>query len=130
MGVIKRGVILKFNIPVRKNPNLKKYKEEDIKIARDFGKKLYGELGNFLKGLVIFGSAVKEKRGDKGVLWGAHRVGIEHEYCHIEKLSNLDKLPTPFGFKVAVFPIKIEKASAGWVRAVAILEGENKESSG
>jgi hypothetical protein len=30
--------------------------------------------------------------------------------------------PGPFGFKVAAFPIKIERASAGWVRAVAILE--------
>jgi kynurenine formamidase len=28
----------------------------------------------------------------------------------------------PYGFKVAVFPIKIENAGGGWVRAVAILE--------
>jgi kynurenine formamidase len=37
-------------------------------------------------------------------------------------MANLDKIPQPFGFKVAAFPIKIEGASAGWVRAVAILE--------
>jgi kynurenine formamidase len=38
----------------------------------------------------------------------------------MEKLANLDKLP-PYGFKVACFPVKIEAASAGWTRAVAIL---------
>ena len=56
-----------------------------------------------------------------GIIWQAHYVGIEKEYCQIEKLANLDKLP-PFGFKVACFPAKIEKASAGWTRAVAILD--------
>jgi kynurenine formamidase len=38
----------------------------------------------------------------------------------MEKLSNLEQLP-PFGFTVACFPVKIEAASAGWTRAVAIL---------
>jgi kynurenine formamidase len=37
-------------------------------------------------------------------------------------LANLDKIPKPYGFKVAVFPIKIVKASAAWIRAVAIIE--------
>jgi kynurenine formamidase len=55
-----------------------------------------------------------------GIIWQAHYVGIEKEYCQIEKLANLDQLP-PFGFKVACFPCKIEKASAGWTRAVAII---------
>ncbi len=60
--------------------------------------------------------------GDKGILWGGHFAGIEKEYCHIEKLANLDKLPRPFGFKVACFPIKITAASGGWARVVAIFE--------
>ena len=51
----------------------------------------------------------------------AHFIGHEREYCHLENLANLDKVPKPFGFKVAVFPIKIEGASAGWTRAVAII---------
>lgn len=55
-------------------------------------------------------------------IWPAHFAAIEKEYCHIEKLRNLDKIPKPYGFKVCVFPIKIFKASAGWVRAVAIVE--------
>lgn len=55
-----------------------------------------------------------------GVLLAAHFVGKEKEYCQIEKLANLDKLPK-LGFKVSAFPVKIHKASAGWTRAVAIL---------
>jgi len=66
---------------------------------------------------------VKElKEGKKGKFWEAHFVGKETEYCHLERLAHLDQLPKPFGFKVAVFPIHIEGASAGWVRAVAIFE--------
>jgi kynurenine formamidase len=49
--------------------------------------------------------------------WGSARY---LEYCLMEKLTNLDKL-SPHGFQVACFPVKILKASAGWVRAVAIL---------
>jgi len=56
-----------------------------------------------------------------GVLWAAHFAGKEKEYCQIEKLANLDRLP-PTGFKVSVFPVKIHRASAGWARAVAIMD--------
>jgi kynurenine formamidase len=62
------------------------------------------------------------KAGKKGALWPAHFLGREREYCHIEKLTNLDKIPRPYGFKVVFFPIKIAGASAGWCRAVAIVE--------
>lgn len=63
-----------------------------------------------------------EKSGDKSILWEAHRVGIEREYCHIEKLANLDELPAPYGFKVCCFPVKLTGGSAGWCRVVAIVE--------
>jgi kynurenine formamidase len=59
--------------------------------------------------------------GDAGLIWEGHKAGAEIGYCHIEKLTNLEGLPS-FGFKVACFPVKIEKASAGWTRAVAILD--------
>ncbi len=62
------------------------------------------------------------KTHDKSLIWAGHYVGIEKEYCHIEKLANLDKLPKPFGFKVACFPIKVKGGSAGWSRVVAIFE--------
>lgn len=58
----------------------------------------------------------------EGVLWAAHFVGKEMEYCQIEKLANLEMLPRRFGFKVAVFPVKVKGASAGWARPVAIFE--------
>ncbi len=57
--------------------------------------------------------------GDGSVIWEAHFAGLEREYCQIEKLVNLDKLPAATGFKVACFPIKIENGSAGWSRVVA-----------
>jgi kynurenine formamidase len=39
----------------------------------------------------------------------------------MEKLANLDQLPAT-GFTVSCFPWKIKGASAGFTRAVAILE--------
>ncbi|MBI5417709.1 cyclase family protein [Candidatus Poribacteria bacterium] len=60
--------------------------------------------------------------GDNKHLWPAHLAGRKKEYCHIEKLTNLDKIPCSHGFKIICFPIKIEKASAGWIRPVAIIE--------
>ncbi|MBI2881548.1 MAG: cyclase family protein [Candidatus Tectomicrobia bacterium] len=62
------------------------------------------------------------KAGDKGALWPSHVLGRKMPYTHIEKLAYLDRLPRPFGFKVAAFPVKIARASAGWVRCVAIFE--------
>ncbi len=69
------------------------------------------------------GIADYKETGDKSLIWEAHLAGIEKEYCHLEKLTNLDQLP-PSGFKVACFPIKIKKASAGFVRVVAMFEDE------
>lgn len=62
------------------------------------------------------------KKGRKDKLWAAHYAGQEREYCHMEKLCNLDKISKPYGFLVFAFPMKIEKASGGWVRAVAMVE--------
>lgn len=58
--------------------------------------------------------------GEDNILWAAHYVGKEKEYCQIEKLANLDQLPSTTGFKIACFPISIKSASAGWARPVAI----------
>lgn len=54
--------------------------------------------------------------------WEAHRVMREREYYHLENLTNLDRIGKPFGFKLAVFPIKWVGATAAPVRAVAIVE--------
>lgn len=55
------------------------------------------------------------------VFWEGHLVGLKKEYCHIEQLTNLSALPS-HGFKVGVFPLKIEGASAAPARVVAFLE--------
>ena len=59
--------------------------------------------------------------GDGSIIWEGHKAGREIGYCHMEKLTNLHLLPSD-GFMVACFPTKILKASAGWTRAVAILD--------
>jgi kynurenine formamidase len=61
------------------------------------------------------------RTGDPTGIWEAHFAGREREYCQIEKLVNLDRLPRPTGFKVACFPIKVEGASGGWCRPVALV---------
>src|SRR5579885_704384 len=58
---------------------------------------------------------------DPSLIWEGHKAGREIGYCHLEKLHGLEQLP-PDGFMVACFPVKIHAASAGWTRAVAILE--------
>jgi len=62
-----------------------------------------------------------QKTKNPKIIWEGHFAGIERGYCHLEKLANLDQLP-PLGFTFICFPVKIKGASAGWVRAVAIIE--------
>ena len=62
------------------------------------------------------------KKGNKGALLAAHLVGREKEYCHIEKLGQLDEIPVPYGFKVAAFPQKVKGGTAGVARVVAIVD--------
>ena len=58
--------------------------------------------------------------GDYSLFWEGHKAGADCVYCHMEKLTNLEQLPST-GFEVMALPIKIAKGSAGWCRAVAIL---------
>jgi kynurenine formamidase len=61
------------------------------------------------------------RTGDGRFIWPAHFAGIEREYCQIEKLANLGKIPRPHGFYVSCLPVKIKGASAAWCRAVALV---------
>jgi kynurenine formamidase len=58
---------------------------------------------------------------DPSLIWEGHKAGREIGYCHLEKLHNLETLPAT-GFKVSCFPVKVRGGSAGWTRAVAILD--------
>jgi kynurenine formamidase len=62
--------------------------------------------------------------GDAEAIWPAHFAGIEKEYCQIEKLAHLDRIPMDHGFLVSCLPVKIEGASAGWCRAIAMVPKE------
>ncbi len=64
-----------------------------------------------------------KKTGNTSLIWEGHFAGIEKGYCHIEKLTGLEQLP-PSGFTFFCFPVKIKAASAGWIRAVALVEEE------
>ncbi len=59
--------------------------------------------------------------GDATLIWEGHRAGRQFGYSHLEKLGQLDQLPAT-GFQVVCFPVKIHRASAGWTRAVAIID--------
>jgi kynurenine formamidase len=61
------------------------------------------------------------RTGDGRFIWPAHFAGLTREYCQIEKLANLDRIPRPHGFWVSCLPVKIKGASAGWCRAVALV---------
>jgi len=61
------------------------------------------------------------KTHDASLIWEGHRAGMVIGYCHIEKLSNLEVLPSK-GFTVSCFPVKVQRGSAGWVRAVAMID--------
>ncbi|MBD3254712.1 MAG: cyclase family protein [Candidatus Lokiarchaeota archaeon] len=63
---------------------------------------------------------VRAKEPDPSIIWEGHFAGIERGYYQMEKLTNLDKVPA-VGATIYCFPVKIARASAGWVRAVATI---------
>lgn len=58
---------------------------------------------------------------DNSLIWEGHKAGREIAYYQIEKLHNLENIPSA-GFMVSCFPIKIKGASAAWTRVVAVLD--------
>lgn len=58
---------------------------------------------------------------DPSIIWEGHRAGMVRGYCQIEKLHGLEELPAT-GFTVSCFPVKVRAGSAGWTRAVAIID--------
>jgi kynurenine formamidase len=60
-------------------------------------------------------------------LWPAHLYGREHEYCQIERMTNLTGIGRDRGFTVVCLPVKLAGAGAGWCRAVALIEEEDAQ---
>jgi kynurenine formamidase len=72
-----------------------------------------------------FDAMLEEVRaGDPQVFWESHLLGREKEYCQIERVCNLARLPRAHGFWVAAFPVRLSHASAGWTRVVAFVPHE------
>jgi len=57
---------------------------------------------------------------DPKTFYPAHFHGRKREFIHIERLTNLEKLPD-HGFKVICFPVRIKTTGAAWSRVVAII---------
>lgn len=58
---------MRFEVP-RRQPPIIRYKPEDVELARTFLKKLYDEVGNFIRAAVLFGSAAREIKRAAGRL--------------------------------------------------------------
>ncbi len=87
----------------------------------DQGVKVVG-IDSWTWGLPLSVEAARAKKsGRDDIFWASHYVGLEKEYCHLEQLTNLDKLP-PFGFKISCFPLKVKNGSGGPARVVAIID--------
>lgn len=65
--------------------------------------------------------AAEALAGNPEQLWESHKFGAEAEYCQIEKLTNLDKLPRATGFTVLALPVRLARASGAWSRVVALV---------
>ncbi len=69
-----------FELKYKLNPNKLKYHEKDVDIAASFAKKVYKELTNLVKAIVVFGSSARregEKSADVDVLIVIDDVRVE-----------------------------------------------------
>jgi kynurenine formamidase len=64
---------------------------------------------------------VWQQTRDPSIIWEGHKAGREIGYFQMEKLHNLEALPST-GFRISCFPVKIKAASAGWIRAVGMID--------
>lgn len=60
------------------------------------------------------------RAGKKEQFYPIHQLGREREFCLIHKMD-LSALQVTHGFKLAAFPIKLEKCGAAGTRAVALV---------
>jgi len=65
-------------------------------------------------------ASLKAKDPNPSIIWEGHFAGRELGYFQMEKLWNLEKIPV-VGATIYCFPVKIARASAAWVRAVATI---------
>ena len=100
-----------------------------IKFLIENGVKIIGtdKTGFDIQSMEMLKNYYKEKNINE--LWPAHIAGRNLNYCHIENL-NLENFTISKEFTICCFPIKISKASAAWVRVIAIVEEERESENG
>ena len=57
---------MRFEITRRPHPNVARYHGMDYALAKDFADKVHKELGDFIKAIVLFGSAARQERSPVG----------------------------------------------------------------
>ncbi len=67
-----------------------------------------------------------KETGRNDIFWEAHLVGVDKDYSHMERLTNLNALPAT-GFTVCAFPLKVKNGSAGPARVVAMIDESDGE---
>jgi kynurenine formamidase len=124
--VLREGVIVLFRTGAEQH-----YGEPDF-IRRGRGLTADAVKALVVAGVRVFGTdawsidasypKMRERATQLGpqAVWEAHFVGREYEFCAIEKLTNLARLPAS-GFWLAAFPTKVKEGSAGWARPVAFV---------
>ncbi len=70
---------MKVKIKKKENPNIKRYNKDDVGIAYKFASTLYKEMGSYLKGIILFGSASRKtvSTGDIDILIVLDDISIE-----------------------------------------------------
>jgi predicted nucleotidyltransferase/uncharacterized protein YutE (UPF0331/DUF86 family) len=64
---------MKFKIEKTKHPNVSKYRQVELKIAKAFSNEVLRELKQYIKAIVLFGSTVKS---DKPLTSGEHDIDV------------------------------------------------------
>jgi len=119
-----KGRIIDLSSPIQQTPPDSVLKVEVQYINHQEGRKIFGPLFGLEDGDFPEGNFSAVEKLTLTTHSGTHLDAPWHYWPTSEgkPSKTIDQIPRPFGFKVAVFPVKIERASAGWVRAVAILE--------
>ena len=120
---------MQFRIHKKENENIHKYPTDDLKLAQKFVQEVKNELGDFLMGAVLFGSAVRRettKHSDIDVLLVSNDVSFQVTEALIESYKIIvekviSKISDKFHITSMTFTSFCEYVKAGDPVAVNIL---------
>ncbi len=102
---------MEFNVERIENPNIKKYSDDELSLAYEFTKRMYEEFGTFLKAVVLFGSAARREKREKGdvdilVIVDDTLVNMIYEVVETYRII-LEKIITDVSPKLHVTSLKL-----------------------